>query len=164
MQKTLAIIGIILLVVAGVFLGWWLRGFRPVVIEPVVQTDTLWLHDTIKIQQPAPKAKWIHDTTYLAVRDTVQMHDTTYVPIPRETTFYTDASSYEAWVTGFRASLDSIHVFQQTAIVEKVVYQKVKRKWGIGVNAGWGVMVDPFGGKATVHTGPTVSVGVSYNF
>ena len=155
MQKTLSIIGIILLVILGAVLGWWLRGFRPVIIDPVVQTDTLWLHDTVSITKPVPQTRWLHDTTYVAVTDTIHRHDTLYVPIPRETTFYSD-SLYEAWVTGFRASLDSIHILQRTAVVEKVIYRDLRKRWGIGVQVG---------GTYLPKTGatPYVGIGISYN-
>ena len=162
MQKTLAIIGIILLFVLGAIGGWWLRGTRIPNVEPVVKRDTLWQHDTVKFPVPVPEKKWIHDTTYIAVTDTIHLKDTIFVPIPRETTFYKD-SLYEAWVTGFRATLDSVHVFKNTAYIEvQVPVEKIVRKrWGIGIQAGAGVQY------GTIHkqmdVGPYLGVGISYN-
>ena len=131
--------------------------------ENVVQTDTVWLKpDTIRIDRPVPVAKWLKpDTVFLPVpvqpKDSVpeQKPDTVYVPIPRETTYYA-GNEYEAWVTGFKANLDSVHVFQKTAVVEKKVPVYVNKKWGIGLQAGVTYQ------KETKVT-PYVGVGVSYN-
>ena len=158
MQKTLAIIAIVLLFALGVFGGYWLRGLRKGPdVPPVAKTDTLWKHDTVRFPVPVPEKKWIHDTTYIAVTDSIfiHRHDTTYIQIPRETTYYAD-SLYEAWVTGFRAQMDSIHIFQKTAIVEVPVYKYVKKPWGVGIQAG--ATYIPKAGFT-----PYVGIGVSYN-
>ena len=155
MEKTLAYLSIVLALLLGSFFGYWLRGEGPGTIE--YQTDTLWRYDTVRIPQPVPVNKWIHDTTYIAITDTalIHHHDTTFVPIPRETTLYRD-ETFEAWVTGFRSTLDSIHVFQKTAIVEVPVVKTVSKRWGIGVQAGATYL--PKQGIT-----PYVGVGVSYN-
>ena len=127
---------------------------------PTAKPDTLWIHDTLTYQAPPPKERWIHDTVFVAVPDTVLIHkhDTTFVPIPRETTFYSD-KDYEAWVTGFEATLDSIRVFPATAIVEVPVPVQMKSRnkpWGIGIQAGVTYLPQ-------VKFTPYVGVGVSYN-
>lgn len=162
MQKTLSIIGIILLIVLGAVGGYFLRGLMIPDNPPIVQRDTLWLHDTVSFPVPVPQKKWIHDTTYIAVTDTIQRKDTTYIPVPRETTFYAD-SLYEAWVTGYKAQMDSIHIFQKTAYIEvRVPVEKIVRKrWGIGIQAGAGVQYGAI--HKQMDIGPYIGVGVSYN-
>ncbi len=124
---------------------------------PAVKVDTLWRVDTVKVPKPVPVTKWLKDTTYIPVTDTVlvQRNDTTFIPVPIETTRYA-GEDYEAWVSGFKASLDSINIFRPTAVVEKQVPVYISRKWGIGLQAGvtWN--------KDTKFT-PYVGVGLSYN-
>lgn len=156
-SKTLFWITFAAVFLFGVSTGFWLRGLRPVKqAEPIVHTDTLWRYDTLTIEKPVPKTRWKHDTTYLALTDTafIHHHDTTFIPIPRETTYYQD-KEYEAWVTGFNTAIDSIKVFPKTAIVEVPVYPKPKR-WGVGLQVG---------GTYLPKVGPTpyVGIGISYN-
>jgi len=154
MQKVLAITGIVLLVVLGVSLGWWLRGFKPVIIDPVVQVDTLWMHDTVSIIKPVYNTEKVTKTDTLKIEIPGQK-DTVYVPVPITQKYYHD-KDYEAWVSGYRPALDSIRVFQSTAIVEKVVYKDTKKPWGIGIQVG---------GTYLPKTGftPYFGVGISYN-
>lgn len=158
MNKTLLYISLAAVFILGIVLGVWLRSLKKCPdVPPVVHTDTLWRYDTVTIDHPVPVYKRIHDTTYIAVTDTmlINRNDTTYIPVPRETTFYSD-EEYQAWVTGFRATLDSIRVFPKTAIVEVPVYEKVKKPWGIGVQVG-GTYLPKIGFT------PYVGLGVSYN-
>ena len=141
--------------ILGACFGFWLRGLRPAKpVEPVVQTDTLYLRDTIRIDKPVPVPKPVYlpsDT----VRLVSVLHDTVDVLVPMEQKHYRD-SLYDAWVSGYRANLDSLHVYPVTKVITTTltVREKTKR-WGIGVQAGYG-----FGkGGAT----PYVGVGISYN-
>ena len=82
--------------------------------------------------------------------DTVR--DTLHLPITQK--IYKD-SLYTAYVSGYRAKLDSIEVYSKTRTV--FVRERVKRKrFGLGVQAGYGFS----GNKLT----PYVGVGVSYSF
>jgi len=124
--------------------------------EPEIQTDTVWLKpDTIRITKPVPVAKWLHDTTYVPVPVPPQKPDTVYVPIPKETTYYA-RNEYEAWVTGFQATLDSVHIFRPVAIVERKVPVYLTKRWGVGIQAG--ITWNP-----QTKTTPYVGAGVSYN-
>ncbi|EYE43691.1 hypothetical protein M138_3080 [Bacteroides fragilis str. S23L17] len=63
-------------------------------------------------------------------------------------------SLYTAYVSGYRAKLDSIEVYSKTRTM--FVRGRVKRKrFGLGVQAGYGIT----GNKLS----PYVGVGVSYN-
>lgn len=68
----------------------------------VFKTDTAFIRDTVTRVLPRPYAVAKTDTMY--VRDTV---------IIREHKFYKD-SLYEAWVSGYEPSLDSIKVYNKT--------------------------------------------------
>lgn len=166
MEKRLAYLAIALVFAAGLFVGLWIRRPRPAA-PPEVQRDTTWIRDTIRIAAPTPKPVRIHDTLYLPAPvppdTTGHKPDTIYVPVPRRTDYY-HGEQYEAWVTGYKASLDSIHVFQSTAIVEVPVYKTVTKRarWGVGVQAGLGVQYDLIG--KSMGAGPYIGLGVNYNF
>ncbi len=148
------------------FFAVFLTGYRFGVVHerrkaegetPAVKVDTLWRVDTVKVPHPVPVDRWLTRTEYVPVPDTVlvQRNDTTFVPVPIETTRY-EGPDYEAWVSGFQATLDSINIFRPTAVVEKQVPVYLNKKWGIGLQAGvtWS--------KDTKIT-PYVGVGLSYN-
>ena len=155
MEKTLSYIALILLFLLGALGGWWLRGVRTKPVQPVTQTDTLWLHDTVRIAKPVPHIVRIVDTMLVPVIDTVHTRDSVFISIPREEKVYED-STYRAVVSGYRPSLDTISVFSSTAIVKEPVYVTVKKPWGIGVQAGATYL--PNQGIT-----PYVGIGISYN-
>lgn len=162
MQKTLAIIGIVLLAISGAVLGWWLRGLtQPKPVEPVIQKDTLYLRDTVEVDRPVPQPYPVYlpsDT----VRLVTTQHDTVEVMVPMEQKHYSD-SLYDAYVSGFKPSLDSLRIYQTTKVVTITEIVKVpeKKRWGIGVQAGAGIQY------GTIHkqmdVGPYIGVGISYN-
>lgn len=81
------------------------------------------------------------------VRDTVAI----YLPITQKV--YHD-SLYTAYVSGYRAKLDSIEVYGRTRDI--TIRETPRRKrWGLGVQVGYGMA----GNKAS----PFVGLGVSYN-
>ena len=91
----------------------------------------------------------IRDTIITNRIDTVR--DTVYLPITQK--IYKD-SLYTAYVSGYRAKLDSIEVYSKTRTV--FVRERAKRKrFGLGVQAGYG-----FSGN---KVSPYVGIGVSCN-
>ena len=123
------------------------------------RVDTLYVRDTIVERSPVFVAIDRVDTMLIAIRDTVILHDTSYVVISREQKYY-KGNDYEAWVSGYRPALDSIRVFPETRYITKEV--KVQRKptrWGIGIQAGYGIGVNS--GQVTAF--PYIGVGISYN-
>lgn len=131
--------------------------FRPARVERVpgeVVRDTIITNriDTVRDTVPVPVYESVVDSFPFAVPvpgDTVR--DTVYLPITQK--IYKD-SLYTAYVSGYRAKLDSIEVYSKTRTV--FVRERAKRKrFGLGVQAGYGFS----GNKAT----PYVGVGVSYN-
>ena len=156
MKKVLPYFGLLLIFLLGAGLGFWLReNFPAKPVEPVVQTDTLYLRDTIRIDRPVPVTKPIYlpaDTVRLV---TVQ-HDTVEVVVPMEQKHYSD-SLYDAYISGYRANLDSLHIYPVTKVITTTltVREKTKR-WGIGPQIGVGI--SPKGAAV-----PYVGVGISYN-
>ena len=165
-QKQLLALIVALAFILGSFVGFQVRGWgRCPEAEPVaVKPDTVWLHDTTKIQLPAPKTEKIRDTCWLEAAVADPEHDTIYVqvPVPITSRRYAD-EGWEAWVSGYHPSLDSLHFNKSTAVVEVPVYKTVTRRtrWGIGVQAGATYRPDFTTGQGKVQ--PYVGLGISYN-
>ena len=133
--------------------------FRPARVEHVsgeVVRDTIITNriDTIRDTVPVPVYESVVDSFPFVVPvpvpgDTVR--DTLYLPITQKTY---KGSLYTAYVSGYRAKLDSIEVYSKTRTV--FVRERVKRKrFGLGVQAGYGI--------AGNKLGPYVGIGVSCN-
>ncbi len=123
------------------------------------RSDTVIVRDTIRDTVPIPV------TRYLVRIDTVHVKvagDTVYVNVEvpiHQRVYQTD--DYRAVVEGFRPELIAMEVYRQTHYITRIETVPVpdRKRWGIGLHAGYG---------ATVHGGrvimvPTVGVGVSYN-
>lgn len=149
------------LTVALFLLSGYLLGRRTCHVpdpELIVQTDTLRIQDTILVEKPVPVEVRVVDTMLVAVTDTVHLSDTVYLTLPRETKLYGD-STYTAQVSGYRPELDWIEVYPQTVYLTKVVKTQDVKRWGLGLQAGYGAYVA--GGQ--VRLAPYVGVGISYN-
>lgn len=160
MKNVLPYIVIALVLGAGFYIGFCTGKHRTGTPDvPEVQRDTVWVHDTLRIPAPKPKIVHVVDTAYVPVPDTVLVHhhDTAYVPVPISQAYYS-AEEYEAWVSGYRPKLDSLHLNQKTAYIEVPVVKTVTKKthWGIGIQAGATYMKD-------AGIVPYVGIGVSYN-
>ena len=175
MEKKLAWLAIGLVFVIGIALGVWLRSLKHCPDVPDVRPDTLWLYDTVTIDHPVPVDSIpkgyelvpagtvdrygrliaaLEDS--LSVKPKVIIRDSlVYIEVPMEQKHYSD-SLYDAWVSGYEPSLDSIRVFPRTAIVEVPVYKSIRKPWGLGVQVG-GTYLPKVGFT------PYVGLGVSYN-
>lgn len=116
-------------------------------IEESVVRDTVTLHDTIPEYLPAPKdsarIKWVtrwlpakHDTIDHFVEVSNMVHDTVAVQVPITSKHYGN-ENYDAWVSGFEPSLDSIKVYQkETLITEIRTISKPPNKWELDIVGG----------------------------
>ena len=129
--------------------------------EMKVKVDTLFVYDTIFVEKPVINKVEIIDTLLLPVpvTDTLMLHDTVFVHLPIEQRQYGD-TRYTAWVSGYRPQLDSIQIYQTTEYITKEMKKATKSKrWGIGLQAGYGVS---FSNKQIQAT-PYIGIGISYN-
>lgn len=124
----------------------------------IVRTDILRIRDTVLVDRPVPVEVRLTDTMLVAVTDTVTVNDTVYLSLPRETRVYGD-STYRAQVSGYRPALDWIEVYPQTVYLTKVVKTNDVKRWGIGVQAGYGAYFR----DGHMRLAPYVGVGISYN-
>ena len=129
--------------------------FRPARVECVpgeVVRDTIITNhiDTVRDTVPVPVYESVVDSfPFVVPGDTVR--DTVYLSITQK--IYKD-SLYTAYVSGYRAKLDSIEVYSKTRTM--FVRERAKRKrFGLGVQAGYGFSRN--------KVSPYVGVGVSYN-
>ena len=126
-----------------------------------VKVDTLFVYDTIFIEKPVINKVEIIDTLLLPVpiTDTLMLHDTVLVHLPIEQRQYSDPR-YTAWVSGYRPQLDSIRIYQQTEYITKEVKVATKpKRWGIGLQAGYGVSMH----NGQLFPAPYIGVGLSYS-
>ena len=129
--------------------------------EMKVKVDTLFVYDTIFVEKPVIKKVEIIDTLLLPVpiTDTLMLHDTVFVHLPIEQRQFSDLR-YTAWVSGYRPQLDSIQIYQQTEYITKEVKTVTKpKRWGIGLQAGYGVSIS----NKQIQATPYIGIGISYN-
>lgn len=126
------------------------RDTIPVFIDTPIPKDSIVLrYETIKVP--------ILDTIRTTVADTLSM-DSIAVEIPITQKIYQD-STYQAWVSGYKPSLDSIRIFQPiTTITRTITNTEVRyksKRWGVGVQAGIGLTPN--------KVEPYIGIGIHYN-
>ena len=123
---------------------------------PTPKVDTLVIHDTTMSYRPIYVDRVKLDSVLVPVLDTMMIHDTTFVYLEREKVTWRD-SLCEVYASGIMTSVDSVRHFQEykSITIETQVPVKVKSHWGLGVNAGYGVVKGGFT--------PYIGVGISYN-
>ncbi len=126
------------------------------------KNDTVEIRDTVYMPAPAHVRQTVIRSTpaVLSIDSSVtaKSPDSAAVMIPVVQKEYAD-SNYHAWVSGGSfVSLDSIWIFQRQKYITHTVYDtpvhKKNKRWGIGVQAGYG-----WNGKGF---SPYVGVGVTY--
>lgn len=129
-----------------------------------VKRDTIIVRDTVVRVNPEIRdsivVRYVRVPVHVPVHDTLHYADSVSLPITQKV--YGD-SLYTAWVSGYEAALDSIHMYRTTTTITDTrtitVPQKAKAKrWGIGIQAGYGMSVERHPRAA-----PYVGVGVTYS-
>ena len=158
-QYILTGVGIAVAVLIGVLIGQKHPQKSPV--EPIKEkVDTLLIFDTITLTKPIFVEKIQLDSVYMPVTDTLWKHDTLYVYLEREQIQWQD-SLCRVYASGINPQVDSVtHFVQETIITREIsVPVKVKSRWGLGIQVGYGAGIN---GKQ-VYLTPYVGVGISYN-
>ncbi len=119
-----------------------------VYIKPLAVRDTVVRYVTVELPVVA------RDTVFSQKTRVVTRGESVTVEVPITSRTYSD-SLYYAVVSGYKPSLDSLRVFNNTLL--KTVYRPEYRRWNFGVNAGYGYGL--LHGKPDVYVG----VGVTYN-
>ena len=158
-QYILTGVGIAVAVLIGFLIGQKYPQKSPV--EPIKEkVDTLLIFDTITLTKPVFMEKIQLDSVYMPVTDTLWKHDTLYVYLEREQIQWQD-SLCRVYASGINPQVDSVtHFVQETIINREIsVPVKVKSRWGLGIQVGYGAGIN---GKQ-VYLTPYVGVGISYN-
>lgn len=140
--------------------GLWLcllitRCTNKAATEPTLRdtiVDTITVVKPIAVDSVVTRYKWVNvervkDTTIVNEVSEV-VFDTIRIRLPIESKHYT-AESYDAWVSGYEPSLDSIKVYNREVIVKPK-----QSRWSIGLQGGVGIT--PRGVQ------PYVGVGIGY--
>lgn len=136
------------------------RGFAEALSQPH-KADTVWQDKPVYIDKPVPVIQWRdrEKIVYVPVKEDslVYVHDTTYMPLPREYRQYS-GENYTAQVSGIDPTLDWLHINQKTAYITNTVVKK--KKWSFGITAGGGV----YWNGTTIQPGLGITAGFGYNF
>ena len=128
--------------------------------EVETRVDTLYVRDTVVEIRPVFDAEIAVPDMAVVIEDSIIVKDDSLLVLPMQQRHY-KGDNYEAWVSGVKPQLDSVWVFPETRYITKEV--KVQRKptrWGIGIQAGYGVSLPD--GKPQMA--PYIGIGISYNF
>jgi len=138
-------------VIALMFLGGFLTGrcTRSCPQPPAPQVDTVYVADTIKVDNPKPVSE-VPDgyelvpigtvdeyagtveelMAALAAKPTVvTIHDTTFIAVPMSNHTFTDNKTYKAIVRGYNVSMLHHETYQETITITKT--KTVPPKWAI---------------------------------
>lgn len=125
--------------------------------EPIQITDTITITqiDTITIIKPKTVYKYIDRI----IKDTLYNTDSVLVPVdvPIEVKVYQD-TNYKVIISGYKAELDSIYIFNKNQIqtINKITYKT--KKWNISPSIGVGYGM--FGRRIDMYVG----FSINYNF
>ena len=168
MERIIKNISIVLLACAMFLAGFLLR---PVVLPSrdggasvITRTDTLTVRDTVIERMTEYIDRTVLDTVLVAVTDTVMNRDTVYIRAASVQEHY-KGEDYDAWVSGWELSgrgpaLDSIYVYPQTRyITTETISVEPRKRWGIGIQAGYGIGIS----SGQVKAFPYIGVGISYD-
>ena len=159
MESIKVVISILILIIASFSIGRC-EGKKAIIPVCDERVDTLVIRDTITQYKPIVEERVVLERVPYPVTDTLKIHDTLFVYLPREQVIWKDVYS-EVYASGISPQIDSVHHFIQDRIVtiEKSVPVKKPCRWGIGVQAGYGIQI----GKE-VAISPYIGVGLTYNF
>lgn len=156
----IAMIALFALVAVSYLIGR--RDGQKLATERVVErVDTLVVYDTIMQYKPIlEERRVIERVPYpVEVEDTIWLRDTMYIYLEREQVIWQDSLS-RVYASGISPQIDSVEHFVTEKIItrETIVPRIQKTRWGIGIQAGYGVYLD-----GQVRTAPYIGVGISYN-
>ena len=112
---------------------------KVVVVRTVTKVET----DTLVQYYPMPRLVWFKG-------DTIHVTDTILMVEVKE---YVD-TNYRVRISGYRPNLDFIEVYK-TNTVSTITEREKKKRWGLGVTAGYGLSKDGLS--------PGIMVGLTYN-
>ena len=123
------------------------------------RVDTLYVRDTTVEIRPVFDAEITVPDMVVVIEDSIIVKDDSLLVLPMQQRHY-KGENYEAWVSGYRPRLDSVWVFPETRyITTENISVEPRKRWGIGIQAGYGVGIS----SGQVRAFPYIGVGISYN-
>jgi opacity protein-like surface antigen len=158
-SKALTAIEVIVAVILVSYYVGHNRGINEAGERVVERVDTLVVRDTITQYEPIVERITKVEKVLVPVTDTLRLTDTLYVVLDREQKMWED-SLVRVYVSGIMPEVDSVvHYVTERVITREVIVPKVRKtRWGIGINAGYGVQLG-----SEVRMTPYVGIGVSYD-
>lgn len=157
-----------MLALATIFLGGFFVGWHGYPKCPAVETrtDTIVKIDTLRDTVLVPVTRTVvrRDTVWMyVVRDPSAdslTADSALVAVPIERKVY-QTVDYRAEIEGFRPELISMEVYRQTQFINRTqtLTTPDRRRWGFGLQAGYGATIQ----NGRIVAVPTVGVGVQYS-
>ena len=153
------IVGAVLGLLTGFFSG---KAIYDQPVKESVTRDTVTRIDTVSRYYPKPvevekvrtEYKWLTRVQTDTVTNYTTLHDSVLVEVPITSKHY-NAPEYDAWVSGYQPSLDSINVYQkENYITERVVVSKPPNRFTLGLQGGYGY------GFKSKQWEPYVGIGV----
>ena len=131
-------------------------------VETFTDTITIVTHDTMLVSQPTEVVRYVVRKDTVFTTDIVYIEDTTGKPayiVPIEQTIYHDSTenaSYNAYISGYHAALDSISILctNKETIITRIEKEKASR-FGVGIQFGVGM-------SAQGIAAPYLGIGVQY--
>ena len=123
------------------------------------RVDTLYVRDTVVEIRPVFDAEITVPDMAVVIEDSIIVKDDSLLVLPMQQRHY-KGENYEAWVSGYHPALDSIRVFPETRYITKEVKAQHKpTRWGIGIQAGYGISLP----DGRLQAAPYIGIGISYN-
>ena len=120
----------------------------------VERVDTLVIRDTIVSYKPEYITRRVVDTTFVPVTEYIERNDTIYAILEREQVVWEDSLA-RVYASGINPEVDSVFHYRTERVINHIVPVKVRSRWGIGVQGGYGLSKDGLT--------PYVGVGLSWN-
>lgn len=144
--------------------------------KPIVETvtrDTVTIVDTIPHYYPKPvevekvrtEFKYLTRIEHIADTSKMIVHDSVLVEVPIESKHYS-SPEYDAYISGYMPSLDSIKVYQkETIITETITRMKPPNKWELDLVGGINYDVHkkkytPFAGGELLYKPSRLQLGI----
>ena len=123
------------------------------------KVDTLYFRDTITEIRPVFETEITVPDMAVVIEDSIIVKDDSLLVLPLQQRHY-KGDDYELWISGYRPQLDSLRIFPETRYITKeITVQRNPKRWGIGIQAGYGVSLP----EGRPQIAPYIGVGISYN-
>lgn len=161
MQKisSLIVSFIIGLVVGSILTSALYRAYHSPMDRTIVKSDTTIVIDTNIYINPLPVNVEINitDTIEVPVSNIIMISDSLVV-LPKTIKTFED-EGYKMQISGYDPTLDWIEVYPTTKFIEsESLVRKPCRRWEIGIQAGYGLLLN----SRQVTHGAYLGVGISY--